>query len=99
MSGAFDIVVAVTNFNLSGDLMGKPGLAGYGHWHVNLDSTSGPMMGMASMLGMSGTTVFHASTAGLSAGERHTLIALLTDNGHAPFSPMVADKVDVTVGS
>lgn len=99
VSGAFDIVVAVTNFNLSNDLMGKPALVGYGHWHVNLDTTTGPMMGMASMLGMSGTTAFHASTAGLRAGEHHTLIALLTDNGHAPLTPMVADHVDVTVGS
>jgi hypothetical protein len=30
---------------------------------------------------------------------KHTLIALLVDNGHAPFNPDVNAKVDVTVGS
>ena len=55
VSGNFDIVVEVQNFNLSCDLFGKPAVAGYGHWHLNLDSTSGPMMGMGTMAGMSCT--------------------------------------------
>ncbi|MBI5283974.1 MAG: hypothetical protein HY874_02680 [Chloroflexi bacterium] len=97
VSGNFDIVVEVQNFNLSCDLFGKPAVAGYGHWHLNLDSTSGPMMGMGTMAGMSCTTVFHASTAGLAPGSTHTLIPLLTDNGHAPLDPMVSDKVEVKI--
>ncbi len=97
VSGKFDIVVEVTNFNLSCDLYGKPAVAGYGHWHLNLDSTAGPMMGMMTMAGMSCEKVFHASTDGLSSGSTHTLIALLTDNGHAPLSPEVASKVEVKV--
>lgn len=97
VSGNFDIVVEVQNFNLSCDLFGKPAVAGYGHWHLNLDSTSGPMMGMGTMAGMSCQTVFHASTAGLTPGSTHTLIPLLTDNGHAPLEPMVSDKVEVKV--
>lgn len=97
VSGNFDIVVEVQNFNLSCDLFGKPAVAGYGHWHLNLDSTSGPMMGMGTMAGMSCTTVFHASTAGLTPGSTHTLIPLLTDNGHAPLDPMVSDKVEVKI--
>ena len=97
VSGNFDIVVEVQNFNLSCDLFGKPAVAGYGHWHLNLDSTSGPMMGMGTMAGMSCTTVFHASTAGLTPGSTHTLIPLLTDNGHAPLEPEVSDKVEVKI--
>jgi hypothetical protein len=97
VSGTFDVVVEVKNYNLSCDLYGKPAVAGYGHWHLNLDSTSGPMMGMGTMAGMSCTTVFHASTAGLASGSTHTIIALLTDNGHAPLSPEVASKVEVKV--
>lgn len=97
VSGNFDIVVEVQNFNLSCDLFGKPAVAGYGHWHLNLDSTSGPMMGMGTMAGMSCQTVFHASTAGLTPGSTHTLIPLLTDNGHAPFEPEVSDKVEVKI--
>jgi hypothetical protein len=84
------------NFNLSCDLLGKPGVTGYGHWHLNVDSDTGPMMGMMTMLGMSCDKTFHATTTGLKAGK-HTLIALLTDNGHAPFNPDIADKVDVTI--
>jgi hypothetical protein len=98
VSGSFDVVVAIKNFNLSCDLMGKPSVAGYGHWHLNLDSMSGPMMGMGTMLGMDCTTVFHATTQGLKSGQTHTLIALLTDNGHAPLHPPVASEVTVKIG-
>jgi hypothetical protein len=97
VSGNFDIVVDVQGFNLSCDLYGKPAVAGYGHWHLNFDSTSGPMMGMGTMAGMSCQTVFHASTAGLTPGSTHTLIPLLTDNGHAPFEPEVSDKIEVKI--
>jgi len=87
VSGSFDVVVKVVNYNLSCDLMGKPDVAGYGHWHLNLDTMTGPMMGMGTMLAMSCTTVIHATTQGLKSGETHTLIALLTDNGHAHCIP------------
>jgi hypothetical protein len=98
LSGPFDVTVRIDNFTPSCDLFGKPDLVGYGHWHVNLDSTSGPMMGMGTMLGMSCTTTLHQSTTGLQHGEKHTLIALLVGNGHAPLMPAVEDKVDVTIG-
>jgi hypothetical protein len=98
VSGAFDVVVDIKNFNVNCDLMGKPDVAGYGHWHVNLDSMTGPMMGMGTMLGMDCTKVFHATTQGLKSGESHTVIALLTDNGHAPLNPAVASEVTVKIG-
>jgi hypothetical protein len=98
VSGTFDVVVKVTNYHLSCDLMGKPDVTRYGHWHLNLDSMSGPMMGMGTMLGMDCTTVFQATTQGLKSGQTHTLIALLTDNGHAPLNPPVASEVMVMIG-
>lgn len=98
VSGDFDIVVEVSNYDLNCDLYGKPGLFGIGHYHVNVDSTSGPMMGMMTMLGMGCTTTFHASTVGLESGSTHTLIALLADNGHAPLMPAIEASVEVTVG-
>jgi hypothetical protein len=98
VSGPFDVTVQLSNFNASCALMGKPDLAGYGHWHLNLDSSSGPMMGMGSMLGMSCQRAFHATTAGLKPGQTHTLIALLVDNGHAPLHPPVESKLEVTIG-
>jgi hypothetical protein len=98
VSGTFDVVVQIKNFNASCNLLGKPDVAGYGHWHVNLDTMTGPMMGMGTMLGMACTNVFQASTKGLKAGETHTIIALLTDDGHAPLHPAVASQVTVKIG-
>jgi hypothetical protein len=98
VSGTFDVDVQITNYNISCDLLGKPDVAGYGHWHLNVDSDTGPMMGMGTMLGMSCATTFHASTQGFQSGSKHTLIALLTDNGHAPLHPEIADRVEVTIG-
>jgi hypothetical protein len=98
VSGPFDVTVQISNFNPNCDLMGKPGVAGYGHWHLNLDTSTGPMMGMGSMVAMSCQHVMHATTQGLNPGQTHTLIALLVDNGHAPLSPPVEDKVEVKIG-
>jgi hypothetical protein len=97
VSGNFDVKVEVTNYKLSCDLLGKPDIAGYGHWHLNLDTTSGMMMGMATMVGMSCETTFHASTAGLDPGSTHSLIALLTDDQHVPLEPEISSKVDVKI--
>ena len=98
LNGAFDVTVQATNFNLSCDLFGKPAVAGYGHWHLNVDSDTGAMMGMGTMLAMSCAQTFHFTTASMTPGK-HTLIALLVDNGHVPFNPDVNDKVEVTIGS
>jgi hypothetical protein len=96
VSGTFSVQVAINNFNPSCDLLGKPNLSGYGHWHLNVDSMSGPMMGMATMLGMACSSSFQVSTQGLTPGH-HTFFALLVDNQHAPLMPDVADKVDLIV--
>ncbi len=98
ISGSFNVVVRITNFNPTCALMGKTDVSGYGHWHTNLDSMTGPMMGMGTMLGMSCTNVFHATTQGLKAGETHTIIALLTDDGHAPLQPPITSEVTVHIG-
>jgi len=96
LHGAFAVKVAFQNFHSSCGLLGKPDVAGFGHWHVNLDTMSGPMMGMGTMLGMACTTTFHGTTVGLEPGTTHTLFALLTDNGHAPLGPFA--KITFTVG-
>jgi hypothetical protein len=97
LSGDFDVTVQITNYKDACSLMGKPDVPGHGHWHVNIDSMSGPMMGMGTMLGMACTNTFHGSTVGLDPGSTHTLFALLTDDGHAPID--VSDQIDFTVGS
>ena len=96
VSGAFTVKVATTNFTVSGALFGKPNVAGYGHWHLNVDSTTAGMMGMATMLGMSGTDTFQASTKGLSPGP-HTFFVLLVDNQHAPLNPPVVAQIQLIV--
>jgi hypothetical protein len=96
VSGDFTVKVAITSFTVSGALFGKPNLAGYGHWHLNVDSTTQGMMGMATMLGMSGADTFQASTKGLSPGP-HTFFALLVDDQHAPLNPPVAAQVSLVV--
>jgi len=83
VNGGFDLVVAVENFRLSCALYGKANVKGYGHWHINVDSTTKGMMGMGTMLGMSCARSFHVSLAGIKPGE-HTFFAILEDNTHAP---------------
>jgi len=94
--GAFSLNVAVSRFHLSCNLYGKQNLKGWGHWHLNHDSMSGPMMGMGTMLGMSCAKRFNVSTVGLKRGK-HTFFAILEDNQHGPLMPSVFDKVTVNI--
>lgn len=98
VSGEFDVEIEVENFELSCDLLGKPGLLGFGHWHINIDENdpTAPMMGMAPMVTMSCENSFTMSTEGLEPGSTHDIIALLADNGHAPL-PGAEDSVEVTI--
>jgi hypothetical protein len=95
VSGSFDLTVAVKNFHLSCALYGKEDLAGYGHWHANVDSATKGMMGMGTMLGMSCAKTFRVSLAGIKPGQ-HTFFAILEDNQHAP-TPHAMASVTLTV--
>jgi hypothetical protein len=93
--GGFDMTVQPKNFEFSCALYGKPDVAGYGHWHANVDSTTKGMMGMGTMLGMSCRRTFHVSLAGIKPGP-HTFYAILEDDQHAPTPHKLASvKVDV----
>jgi len=92
VSGEFDLVVETTDLTLSDDLLGKPNVDGYGHWHVFVDAAEG----MGTMMGMSGSDTITVSTAALSPGT-HAFIAVLVDNLHAPFDPPIATMVEVEV--
>jgi hypothetical protein len=94
--GAFPLVVDVSNFLLSCDLYGKARVSNAGHWHVNVDTMTGPMMGMATMLGMSCTNSMVISTAGIPQG-RHTFYAFLVDTLHEPLARPVVASVTLTV--
>ncbi len=97
LSGNFNITVQVSNYNISCALEGKPDVAGYGHWHVNLETLNSGMMGMETMARMSCHSVLQLSTQNFPAGK-HLLIVYLTDDQHAPLMPEVMDSVDVNFG-
>ena len=96
VSGDFTVTVKTSGITLANALFGKTNVPGYGHWHLNVDSTSGPMMGMATMMGMSGTDTFQGSTKGIAPGM-HSFFAILVDNQHAPLMPEVVAQVDLVV--
>jgi hypothetical protein len=92
----FPLLFAVRNFRLSCDLLGRPNVNGTGHWHVNVDTTQGPMMGMLTMLAMGCANSFEVPLAGIKPGT-HKFFVLLVDNLHAPLSPAVVAAVTVNV--
>src|SRR5919198_4000501 len=92
----FQVVLGWSNFRPSCDLLGKKNLAGYGHWHLNIDTLKGPMMGMGTMLAMGCTHTYTVFTDELRPGT-HTLFALLVDNQHAPLRPEVATSITINV--
>ncbi len=92
----FSLVFDVRNFRLSCDLLGRPKVEGTGHWHVNVDTSQGPMMGMMTMLNMGCTNTFEVPLAGIKPGT-HKFIVLLVDNLHAPLAPAVQAVVTVNV--
>jgi hypothetical protein len=88
--GSVPVRVAVRNFNLSAALFGKPDVAGYGHWHVFLDTPS-----MPTMMGMTAAKTFRVSLKGVTSGK-HKIFAVLADDFHAPVpGTMSAITVDV----
>jgi len=93
----FAVVLDWTNLRSSCDLLGKPDVTGYGHWHLFIDSVK---KGLATLVGMSCTHNVTVFTDGLTPGT-HTLYAMLADNLHAPISPtaMASIKIRVTSGS
>ena len=95
VSGTLTMHIAVKNFRLSCAMYGKPDVAGYGHWHLNLDSTTMGMMGMGTMLRMSRANTLSISLARISPGA-HRFFAILVDNQHAP-TPHVMASVGVNV--
>ncbi len=93
---SFSLLFNVRNFRLSCDLLGRPNLANTGHWHINVDTSQEPMMGMATMLRMGCSNYFEVPLAGITPGS-HRFIVILVDNLHAPLKPAVKASVSVTV--
>jgi hypothetical protein len=93
--GSLTMRIAVKNFRLSCAMYGKPDVAGYGHWHLNMDSTTIGMMGMGTMFRMSCEHTLSFSLAHVKPGN-HRFFAILEDNQHAP-TPHAMASVNVNV--
>jgi sulfocyanin len=91
----FTVVLDWTNFRPSCDLLGKPNVAGYGHWHLFIDSVN---KGLATLLDMGCTHSYTIFTDGLTPGT-HTLYAMLADNLHAAVTPTAMASVTIRVMS
>ena len=90
----FEVVLGWANFRPSCDLMGKPDVAGYGHWHLFIDTLK---KSLTTVLERGCTHRYTAFTDGLAPGT-HTLYAVLTDSLHAPIPPaqMASDTIHVS---
>ena len=93
--GSVTMRIAVENFKLSCAMYGKPDVAGYGHWHLNMDSTTMGMMGMGTMFRMSCEHTLTFSLAHVKPGN-HRFFAILENDQHAP-TPRAMTSVNVTV--
>ena len=93
----FTVVLDWANFRPSCDLLGKPNVAGYGHWHLFIDSVN---KGLATLLDMGCSHSYTIFTDGLTPGT-HTLYAMLADNLHAAITPtaMASVTIHVTAGT
>lgn len=91
----FTLVLDWTNFRPSCDLLGKPNVTGYGHWHLFIDSVH---KGLATLLAMGCTHNYTVFTNGLIPGT-HTLYAMLADNLHAPITPAAMASVTFHVAA
>ena len=94
--GVLTLHIAVRNFQLSCAMYGKPDVAGYGHRHLNVDSTTAGMMGMGTMMRMNSARTLTLSLAHIKPGP-HTFFAILEDNQHAP-TPHAQASIRVNVG-
>ncbi|MGH7911242.1 MAG: hypothetical protein ACREOV_05935 [Candidatus Dormibacteraceae bacterium] len=99
VSGLFTMSVAVQNFQLSCPLLGKPPVAGYGAWNLNLDSLNGPSGGanMATMARISCVDSIQLSTQGIPRGQ-HAFIAYLVNTRQQPVVPLASAQVVLDVG-
>ena len=97
LATGFTVITAVTGVQIGGSEGAAPG----GARHLDLiidpdedpEANGQPMPADPSHVHTTGTT--HQVT-GLPAGE-HTVWVVLTDENHVPVSPLVADKVVVTI--
>ncbi|MGH2409511.1 MAG: sulfocyanin-like copper-binding protein [Chloroflexota bacterium] len=89
----FKVVLNWANVRLSCALLGKANVAGYGHWHLFVDSLK---KGLATMLDMGCSHGYTAFTDGLTPGK-HTLYAVLADNLHAPIAGAAMASITINV--
>jgi plastocyanin len=95
VSSAFDVQVQPSNFLATTGLEGKTNVAGYGHYHVWVDTEEMPAS-LAGLVLMPGTNGFTLNLSAWGAGE-HTIRIEPAQNDHTMYDPATSVTFTVTV--
>jgi len=95
VSSSFDVQVQPSNFITSTALVGKTNVAGYGHYHVWVDTEEMPSS-LAGLVLMPGTNAFTLNLGAWGEGE-HTIRIEPAQNDHAMYDPATSVTFTVTV--
>jgi plastocyanin len=95
VSSSFDVQVKPSNFIASSTLVGKTNVAGYGHYHVWVDTEEMPSS-LAGLVLMPGTNAFTINLSAWGDGE-HTIRIEPAQNDHAMYDPATSVTFTVTV--
>jgi plastocyanin len=91
----FEVQVQPQNFAPTTDLEGKTNVAGYGHYHVWVDTAEMPTS-LAGLVLMPGTNAFTLDLSAWGPGEHQVRIET-AQNDHTMYDPAVAASFTVTV--
>lgn len=95
VSSTFDVQVQPSNLIASAALVGKTNVAGYGHYHVWVDTEEMPSS-LAGLVLMPGTNAFTLNLSVWGEGE-HTIRIEPAQNDHTMYDPATSVTFTVTV--
>lgn len=96
VSPQFEVQVTPEHFFPTTGLEGKANVAGYGHYHVWVDTPEMPAS-LAGLVLMPGTNAFTLDLSAWGPGE-HTIRIETAQNDHTMYDPATAASFTVTVG-
>jgi hypothetical protein len=99
----FTLQVTKKNFTPSLELEGKPNLAGFGHYHVFVDTMGmsgmgmeGGMTSMAGMVGMPGSDTIPVDLSAWPSGQ-HSITVEPVQDDHTPIPGAIPGMVTITL--
>jgi len=97
VGSTFDVQVQPTNFFPDTGLIGKTNVAGYGHYHVWVDTAEMPSS-LAGLVLMPGTNAFTLNLSAWGEGE-HTIRIEPAQNDHSMYDPATSVTFTVNVSA